>query len=380
MMWSDGLFHTNVWEQYGFNDYELKHCCFGSDGDSNDSGSDPGQGDFEGTDADVNEKDSGLATEGDLQSFEDALGSEEYGRTEMREDMASIAGAAPSMSPYIGGSNSLFGDGKVPGLIDREDYVTKEDISFEEPNQKLDNRGNLFAKAGENLLGFTPAFDNRTSGTYEGSREELGKSYLDAYDKSTDFTSALASLFGVKSPIAYDEEKGYFEDTEFDPFDAPLIGATLSLLSPPLGALYGLTKGVVKGDPIGGALSMIGPYSRFAPAVNLGRKAITAYETLTDRNVNLSNMFGVGSPPQDTSYFSSGQTVLDPNVDLQSYLGLDTFKDKVGDVVSSVTPDISSLFDTNKLDNNAYIFERDKAYGEGHDAFLNAINNPEVRR
>ena len=72
--------------------------------------------------------------------------------------------------------------------------------------------------------------------------------------------------------------------------------------------------------------------------------------------------------------------MLDPNVDLQSYLGLDTFKDKVGDVVSSVTPDISSLFDTNKLDNNAYIFERDKAYGEGHDAFLNAINNPEVRR
>ena len=376
-MWSDGLFHTNVWEQYGFNDYELKHCCFGSDGDSNDSGSDPGQGDFEGTDADVNEKDSGLATEGDLQSFEDALGSEEYGRTEMREDMAAIAGAAPSMSPYTGGSNSLFGDGAVPGLIDREDYVTKNDT--------LDNRGNLFAKAGENLLGFTPAFQSGyyspdSSKTYEESREELGKSYLDAYDKSTDFTSALASLFGVKSPIAHDSEKGYFEDTEFDPFDAPLISAALSFLSPPLGALYGLTKGVVKGDPVGGALSMIGPYSRLAPAVNLGKQAIGAYETLTDRDVNLSNVLGINSQPRDTSYFGSGQTVIDPNVDLQSYLGLDTFKDKVGDVVSSVTPDISSLFDTNKLDNNAYIFERDKAYGEGHDAFLNAINNPEVRR
>jgi hypothetical protein len=117
-----------------------------------------------------------------------------------------------------------------------------------------------------------------------------------------------------------------------------------------------------------------------APAVNLGKQAIGAYETLTDRDVNLSNVLGINSQPRDTSYFGSGQTVIDPNVDLQSYLGLDTFKDKVGDVVSSVTPDISSLFDTNKLDNNAYIFERDKAYGEGHDAFLNAINNPEVRR
>ena len=54
-MWSDGHFNPHRWDYLGFNEYELKHCCFGEDGDQNAAGADPGQGDFTGRGAEEDE-------------------------------------------------------------------------------------------------------------------------------------------------------------------------------------------------------------------------------------------------------------------------------------------------------------------------------------
>ena len=46
-MWSDGYFNPHAWDKYGFDEYQLKHCCFGSDGDGQGeaTGGDPGDAD-----------------------------------------------------------------------------------------------------------------------------------------------------------------------------------------------------------------------------------------------------------------------------------------------------------------------------------------------
>ena len=295
-MWSDGLIGTDVWEQYGFNEYQLKTGCFGSDGDSNEAGgefSDPGQGDYTGKDADRNEQDSGLATEGD---FAGLVAAHQNTATpmdigEVRGMMAQIAGAAPSLSPYTGDDDSL----QAAGIIGPQGNLTPEQ------------------------MGFNPTFGYDKTGL---TREQLGQSFLEALDDTRDFGSAFASLFGIKSPIGYNKDRGYYEGTSFDPFDSPLIGAALSFISPPLGALYGLTKGVAKGDPLGALTSLVGPFSPVAPAVSLMNKGLSAYNFLGDENKTFSNIAGLNTDPMDTSFFGPALTMdVDPQPSLKDFAG-----------------------------------------------------------
>lgn len=345
-MWFDGLFHTNVWEQYGFNDYQLKHCCFGSDGDSNEAGgefADPGQGDFVGTEA---EEDEGLATASD---FSGLVGSGQMDEGDVRGAVEQAAGTSVFADPYADmieeGIFSKKGDETTPsraeiGFDPRFGYKTFRAYTNDPfRTYDVDDRTRNYNLIGGEQQRTLPNFINvpidpsafpgrQLNGNLQivPSQQELGKaigkSFGTAVEDSQDFGSALASLFGVKSPVAFDSEKGFYEGTEFDPFDAPLIGAALSFLSPPVGALYGLTKGIAKGDPIGGALNLIGPYSRLAPTIEAAKQLAAIGGVVTGRTPTLSEIVGLDTRPSENFVFGTPENVINvPERDFLGYLG-----------------------------------------------------------
>ncbi len=377
-MWSDGLAKSDIWEQYGFNEYELKNGCFGSDGgegssagsglggtgehgwagdavyggSTDPSGSmtgggasgasgasgegeggrfdtegpedwggppigglrdvpDPGAGHYEpakkefvgrlfGTDPDFTRMDKftdetrglphfGIDLQGQPDEDEDFGGVPIAGprdfhglrRTGMtkeaiREAMKGIAGRAPGLNPYTGGKDSLQAHGIIsPGMTDL---------------------------SGKPSLGFTPTFGWGKMPTghrafdrdvFEGAArgktpEQLGEEFDKAYAGTQDFGSWFGRLFGIQSPLGYTPDKGYYEGTEFTPFDAPVLGAALSFISPPLGALYGLAKGIRNRDALGLGLNL---------ASRLGGN-IGALAGLASKGRGIANFFG--GPSYDT--------------------------------------------------------------------------------
>ena len=323
-MWSDGYFNPHAWDKYGFDEYQLKHCCFGGDGDEQGeaTGGDPG-------DADDFYEDDTPVTPDDYSGLEDAYADTliptrgggraaelaNVGRkgpmtdAEIGRAMGQAQATSVATNPYtdmiahgiIANPNISGSPGLMPsemGFIPQYGYdvftgsgtgpvnITKADplnpLTWWDPE-----RGTLKTNPSATITPYNPS---------KISREDLGKSYSDAYEGSQDLGSGIASLFGFKSPVEFDPEKGFYEGTTFDPFDAPLISGALSLLSPPLGALYGLTKGVVKGDPVGGALSMIGPFSPLRPAVDAAGNILNAANIWTGGNTTFSNLAGFGTP------------------------------------------------------------------------------------
>ena len=173
----------------------------------------------------------------------------------------------------------------------------------------------LFTDRGRDLTGrggsIEPEVEVTPYNPREISREELGKSYTDAYEGSQDLGSGLASLFGFQSPVEFDSKKGFYEGTTFDPFDAPVL-SLLASMNPLTGALYGLTKGVVKGDPVGGALSMLGPYSSLRPAVDAARNVLGASNVWTGNNTTLADLLGLSTTPVSNKYGTGASKYSNP--------------------------------------------------------------------
>ena len=378
-MWSDGLIGTNIWEQYGFNDYQLKYCCFGSDGDSNEAGSDPGQGDFVGTEA---EQDENMATASD---FSGLVGSGQMDEGDVRGAVEQAAGTSVFADPYADmieeGIFSKKGDETTPsraeiGFDPRFGYKTfkaytndpsmtyrVDDLTKDYSFPELVFKSHVKSLPDAINVPIDPYMGGDTKLSQQNLGKAIGKSFGTAVEDSQDFGSALASLFGVKSPVAFDSEKGFYEGTEFDPFDAPLIGATLSLLSPPIGALYGLTKGIAKGDPVGGALGMIGPFSRLAPTIDTARKLATIGGVVTGRTPTMSELFGLDSRPSGDFVFGRPESRIDvPDRDFFGYLSdksgftsaSQNVRDAVGKAVDEAVGFGSSIFPSGEREEENY--------------------------
>tara|TARA_R110002012_G_scaffold52552_1_gene134988 strand:+ start:2140 stop:3363 length:1224 start_codon:yes stop_codon:yes gene_type:complete len=267
-MWCDGYFNPHRYDHLGFDEYTLRHACFGDDGDQNDSGSDPGQGDFVGKDA---EKDEAMPTDADYGGLIDASADGKgYGKggnvATTAADVPGLVGSAVAnmvaMDPY---------GGVGPNMNDILSGLTPEELGF-----------GYLSQAQNPLIGRP---DERMS------REQLAQTYVDAKAGSQDIGSDIASLFGIQSPVMMDKERGFYEGTTFDPFDAPVLGL-LASLNPITGAAYGLARGLARNDPIGGALSMLPG----APIVNTANTALSAYNLIADQPQTLSSALSVSSP------------------------------------------------------------------------------------
>ena len=338
-MWSDGYFNPHAWDKYGFDEYQLKHCCFGSDGDE--------QGEATGGDlggADDFYEDDTPVTPDDYSGLQEATG---MSPEEVMDAMGVAQATSVATNPYTDMiAHGIIADPRAatsatgwinpdtgkymgnPGLMPSEMGFVPQygyDVYGEDRyggNQQIVGTRNIRMDKRADPL--NPIPNDLTLTPYDPSkisREDLGKSYTDAYRGSTDLGSGIASLFGIKSPVEFDPEKGFYEGTTFDPFDAPLISGALSLLSPPLGALYGLTKGIVKGDPIGGALSMIGPFSPLRPAVDAAGNILGAANVWTGGNTTFSDLVGLGTPVSNkygtgpAPYSFMGE-IIDPTISI----------------------------------------------------------------
>ena len=341
-MWSDGYFNPHAWDKYGFDEYQLKHCCFGSDGDGQGeaTGGDPGDADdYYEDDTPVTPDDwSGLQ-----EAYEDtSIPSRSPHMSERAEELANMGRSGPMTDAEIG---RAMGQAQATSVATNPytDMITHGYIA--DPNQP-DSPGLTPSE-----MGFVPQYGYDVYGSENGivsklgdqraspldplpedvtltpydpsqiSREDLGKSYTDAYAGSQDLGSGLASLFGFQSPVEFDSKKGFYEGTTFDPFDAPVL-SLLASMNPLTGALYGLTKGVVKGDPVGGALSMLGPYSSLRPAVDAARNVLGASNVWTGNNTTLSDLLGLSTTPVSNKYgtgaakYSFMGDRIDPTIDI----------------------------------------------------------------
>lgn len=322
-MWCDGYFNPHRYDHLGFDEYTLRHACFGDDGDQNDSGSDPGQGDFVGRGA---EKDEEMPTPED---FEGLVDSGQMTPEDVSGALAQAGGYHAKADPYA----DMIAHGYIapPGKEDAAG-VTPEELGFT-PTFGYGSYYDPSAVTGTIITadGLAPgAFVSYDPGKV--SDQQLGQSYADAVYGSRDIGSDIASLFGIGSPVEFDPNKGFYEGTTFDPFDSPLISLAISALNPGLGALYGLGKLASGRDPVGGALGMLGPAGR---ALSTG---ITGYELLTDKDVNVSNFVGLPGLGFDTSinlsdYYTSSPNKADP---VDDFLG--GVKDTVSGVLSDINP------------------------------------------
>ena len=314
-MWCDGYFNPHRYDHLGFDEYTLRHACFGEDGDQNDSGSDPGQGDFVGRGA---EKDEEMPTPEDFAGLVD---SGQMTPEDVSGALAQAGGAHAKADPYA----DMIAMGLIaPPGKENAAGATPEELGFTptfgygaffDPTGGKDQRGGYVAYDPDKV-----------------SDQQLGQSYADAVYGSRDIGSDIASLFGIGSPVEFDPDKGFYEGTTFDPFDSPLISLAISALNPGLGALYGLGKLASGRDPVGGALGMLGPAGR---ALSTG---ITGYELLTDKDVNVSNFVGLPGLGFDTSinlsdYYTSSPNKADP---VDDFLG--GMKDTVSGVLSDINP------------------------------------------
>ena len=311
-MWCDGYFNPHRYDHLGFDEYTLRHACFGDDGDQNDSGSDPGQGDFVGRGA---EKDEGMPSPEDFEGLVDAT---DMTAADVPGALAEAGGKHAQADPYADmiAHGFILAPGQKPSekpppalpdyLNEVPKGVTPEELGFT-PNFGY---GAFF----DPTVGKDGAFVSYNPDKVSG--EQLGKSYADALYGSRDIGSDIASLFGFKSDVEFDPNKGFYEGTSFDPFDAPVISLALSALNPGLGALYGLGKLATGRDPVGGVLGMLGPAGRAASGL------ITGYELLTDKDINLSDMVGVGNLNLNTAFdipgYTSTNLTLDP---IDDFLG-----------------------------------------------------------
>ena len=312
-MWCDGYFNPHRYDHLGFDEYTLRHACFGDDGDQNDSGSDPGQGDFVGKDA---EKDEQMPTPEDFAGLVDAT---DMTPEDVSGALAEAGGAHAKADPYA--DMIALGIIAPPDAPAGHPGVTPEELGFT-PNFGY---GAFFdPTGGKDQRGGYVSYDPD-----KVSDQQLGQSYADALYGSRDIGSDIASLFGFGSPVEFDPNKGFYEGTTWDPFDSPLISLAISALNPGLGALYGISKIATGGDPVGGALGMLGPAGR---ALSTGVKG---YELLTDKDVNVSGALGLPSLNVDTSINLS---------DL--YTSTSNKVDPVDDFLSSVKGTVSGALDS----------------------------------
>jgi len=397
-MWSDGHFSPHAWDKYGFNEYQLKHCCFGSDGDEQgEATTDPVEetrnvGGWVNPDTEIYDESSGKTVDvdpalgGDADDFyeddspvtpsdwsgfqeayedttphtrsphltdrQEALRS--FGRSgpmtdaEIGRAMGEARATSATTNPYtdviragiIADPRKATGitgwidpdTGKYagnPGLMPSEmGFVPQfgyDVFGTDDSDEEADYLGDYINPTKYNDFDYTPRSYGPKGASYTPydpsaiSQGKLGQSYVDAYQGSKDLGSDIAGLFGFQSPVEFDSSKGFYEGTTFDPFDAPVL-SLLAGLNPVTGALYGLTKGLVKGDPVGGALSLIGPYSSLAPAVRAAGGLKDAYNIWTGGDTTFSNLVGAGTPAWDASFNIPGYTSTDMKFDPGGYL------------------------------------------------------------
>jgi hypothetical protein len=311
-MWCDGYFNPHRYDHLGFDEYTLRHACFGDDGDQNDSGSDPGQGDFVGKDA---EKDEQMPTPEDFAGLVDAT---DMTPADVPDALAQAGRYHTQANPYADmiASGIIAPPNAAPGAAG----LTPEELGF----TPTFGYGSFFDPSVGKDGAFVSYDPDKVSG------EQLGQSYSDALYGSRDIGSDIASLFGIGSPVEFDPNKGFYEGTTFDPFDSPIIGLALSALNPGLGALYSAGKLATGDDLLGGALGMLGPAGRAASGL------ITGYELLTDKDVNVSNLAGLPNLNIDTSINLSDFITSSPN---QS----NAYADLVGDLKGTVSGALGGL-------------------------------------
>ena len=307
-MWSDGHFNRHRWDYLGFNEYELKHCCFGEDGDQNDAGADPGQGDFTGRGA---EEDEGIPDP---------------------DDYGGLVAASENGKGYGPGGNVATTAADVPGLVGEAvaDMVAMDPYGGVGPNMNDILSGLTPQEIG---FGYLSQEQNPLIGhpTERMGRAQLAQTYTDAKAASQDIGSDIASLFGFQSPVMLDKDRGFYEGTTWDPFDAPVLGL-LASLNPITGAAYGLARGLARNDPIGGALSMLPA----APIVNTANTALSAYNLMADQPQTLSTLagvsspFGLGTPDPFANPYETPQSTT--AIDIPGYTSTNITFDPVGTV------------------------------------------------
>ena len=320
-MWSDGHFNPHRWDYLGFNEYELKHCCFGEDSQEDATGGDIGDAD------DFYESDA-LPTPDDFsglqEAYEDTVvgGNKGFGRSgpmtdeEVQTAVGQAGGTQARSDPY----SDMIARGIIqdPLLIDIGDRapkspgLTPEELGFA-PQFGYGSYIDPVMSQQQGYSVYSPYNPRSVSDT------QLDKSFEQAMMGSRDIGSDIASLFGFQSPVELDPEKGFYEGTTFDPFDAPVLQLGLSAINPALGALYGLGKGVAKGDPIGGALGMIGPFSPLAPVVRAGLAGLGAYNVLSGQDKTATDMLGFDIPFVDIPGLPDRNNPLNTSIDLSDY-------------------------------------------------------------
>ena len=366
-MWSDGWVNPNPLEAYGFDQYQLKHYCFGGDGDDGGGGGEYGQDDPQPYDPTPTPEDYGAfeeAVSAPLGAWHDPAATwstddpekREYrdilSRTPERLNEQEIEKAADfaastrgRLSPYHdpGMKEIITGLGEDTGFTPEFGLDPFEGSQLPSYALEQDRFGTFpYHRSAKNIArtpkGATSAqFNVDYDQDYEDRVNRLAESYGDARRGSTDILSSLGGLVGIQSPVEFDPNKGFYEGTEFDFFDAPLIQAVLSGINPGLGALYGLGKGITKGDPVGALTSLVGPFSKAAPLLNMARLGRDVKNLWTGGNETFSDLFGVPGKSMDTGIDWNRESLpaFDPGGIFKTSQGL---ADKVRGALSNLNP------------------------------------------
>lgn len=211
-MWSDGHFNPHRWDYSGFNEYELKHCCFGEDSQEDATGGDIGDAD------DFYESDA-LPTPDDFSGLQEAT---DMTDEEVQTAVGQAGGTQARSDPYSDMiARGIIQDPKaLPGSLAHRG-LTPEELGFAPQfGYGVYVDPEMTKQTGQ--WTFSPYNPKLVSDT------QLDKSFEQAMMGSRDIGSDIASLFGFQSPVELDPEKGFYEGTTFDPFDAPVLQLGLS--------------------------------------------------------------------------------------------------------------------------------------------------------
>tara|TARA_R110002096_G_scaffold100931_3_gene223399 strand:+ start:1220 stop:2011 length:792 start_codon:yes stop_codon:yes gene_type:complete len=175
--WTDGLYCFEEW----ITDHDLKHWCFGGDGDGDGSGDDGFNDELNNVDV------------VDMQAEEDAF---QKGLDEDAENLATIQNLAYAQQNDLLGPNSNF-------------------------NHMFQN---------VNALGPHTVETNLAKGN---TLDSVDLSLQEAQHSQNDVGSMLANIIGITSPIGINEQGMFQEETGFSPGNA--LGAMASVLGGPIG-------------------------------------------------------------------------------------------------------------------------------------------------
>jgi len=169
-MWSDGLFKQEEW----LNEHDIKHWCFGGDGDDDGTG-------------------------GDI-SFDDEINNADVVNMQAEED-----------------------DFNADLNEDAENLATIQNLAYAQQNNLLGPKDGVAAGP----------FSVATNAELGNTLDSVDLSLQEAQHSQNDVGSMLANIIGITSPIGINEQGMFQEETGFSPGNA--LGTIGSVLGGPIG-------------------------------------------------------------------------------------------------------------------------------------------------